>query len=561
MREEDGDAVGFAGGFAGLCHTFGALIPPSVYYKDHPEWFALTEKGERDPSGLCVFNEELQAELIKNCKIWLRREKEPKIISVSINDGDVAYCRCEKCRAILDKGGNDTDNILYLVNKIKDGIKDEFPSVKVETLSYGRLNDFPVFVKPAGGVVVRVCGMGVGKTSIAEVVEKYGETGSDDPSIQNKLTFAKRIEQWGKYTDKIYVWDYPYNYHNICTPYPVIKSVLKTMRYYADHNVKGVFINGNADSAGFPELKFYIIAKCLDDPYMSEEEFQTYIDEFLEGYYGAGWRYIKRYLNYSYKKSNELGSAPPYKIIPVRKGKDGRYDERFFYKSRDLFEKAKSLSCSDGEYKRIHKAFLEVEYYEMWLTMDWHMEHSRNSFEKSFWVKRNRRLYEDFAKCGIQRVGERIFVPIVKNFRQSPSEYDFWDMDCVVGDRNNEIYSRELYVMIPFDLPVGTKVDFKCSYLTNNENKNGYLSVADGSGFVKNNLNPKWHRGRKYKKITLRGGVVTSKSRFAERSGLKPDGLMLKFLPFNKNGVILRVDEMDAGAYMYIKDVKIIQDK
>ena len=558
MRAEDGNAVGFAGGFAGLCHTFGALIPPTVYYKDHPEWFALNEKGERDPSGLCVFNEELQAELLENCKKWLRRESDPKIISVSVNDGDVAYCRCEKCKEVLKKGGNDTDNIIYLVNKIQEGLKGEFPAVSVETLSYGQLNDFPVFVKPVSGVVVRVCGMGVGKTSVADAAKKYGETGSDSQAIQNKLTFAKRIEQWGNYTDKIYVWDYPYNYHNTCTPFPVIPSILSTMRYYADHKVKGVFINGNADSAGFPELKFYVLAKCLDDPYMSKEEFQKHIDEFLEGYYGEGWKFIKKYLKYSERICNELGSTLPQNIIPVPQNKDGRYDETFFRKSEYLFEKAKALADGEGERKRIHKAFLEVEYYEMWLTMDWHMEHAKTSAQKSFWIERNKRLYADFAREGIQRVGERVFVPIVKNFRQSPSEYDFWDMECVVGDRNNEIYSRELYVMIPFDEPVGAKVDFECLYLTNNENANGYLSVACGNGFIKSDINPKWHRGRKYKKITIRGGEILSKQQFSERSGLAMDGLMLKFLPVHKNGIILRVDEMDAGAYMFIKAIKVI---
>jgi hypothetical protein len=39
------------------------------------------------------------------------------------------------------------------------------------------------------------------------------------------------------------------------------------------------------------------------------------------------------------------------------------------------------------------------------------------------------------------------------------------------------------------------------------------------------------------------------------------DGLMIQFLPIHQNGIILRVDEMDAGAYIYAKEAKIIAEK
>ena len=559
MRPEDGDAVGFAGGFAGLCHTFGPLLPPTVYFKEHPEWFALMEDGTRDPGGFCVYNEEMQAELLENCKKWLRKETDPKIISVSINDGEASYCRCEKCKAVLDKGGNDTDNIIYLVNKMQEGLREEFPTVSVETLSYGQVNTFPAFVKPVEGVVVRVCGMGVGKTSIAEAMEKYGETGTNNAIIRDKLEFAQRIKQWGQYTDKIYVWDYPYSYTTTSTPFPVLHSVWSTMRYYADHKVKGVYINGNADSAGFPELKFYLISKCMDNPYMSKECFEKHFDEFLEGYYGLGWKYVKEYIEYCEEICNEFGGMmQPQKVIPISQDENGRYDETFFRKGGELFAKAKAMADGYGEWKRLHKASLEVEFYEMWLTMDWHMDNAKDEAERTFWTERHKRLCEDLTKVGVQRIGERIFLPVIKNYAQSPQEHDYWDFECVVGDRNNEIYSREVYVMIPFDEPLGTKIDFECFYITNNENENGYLSVANQKGFVRNDINPMWKDFRKHKKIVLRGGEVMSKEQFVAQSGLPANGLMLKFLPIHKNGIILRIDEMDAGAYLFVKNVKII---
>ena len=45
------------------------------------------------------------------------------------------------------------------------------------------------------------------------------------------------------------------------------------------------------------ELRAYLLSKLLWNPHMSEEEFDLHMDEFLEGYYGKGSKYIKEYLS------------------------------------------------------------------------------------------------------------------------------------------------------------------------------------------------------------------------------------------------------------------------
>jgi hypothetical protein len=43
-------------------------------------------------------------------------------------------------------------------------------------------------------------------------------------------------------------------------------------------------------------LKAYLLARLLWNPYMSEEEYQAHMDDFLEGYYGPGWHNVKEYM-------------------------------------------------------------------------------------------------------------------------------------------------------------------------------------------------------------------------------------------------------------------------
>ncbi|MBN2594247.1 MAG: DUF4838 domain-containing protein, partial [Sedimentisphaerales bacterium] len=53
--------------YEGFVHTFFPLIPPEKYFKDHPEWFSeIDGKRVHERAQLCLTNEEMRAELVKN---------------------------------------------------------------------------------------------------------------------------------------------------------------------------------------------------------------------------------------------------------------------------------------------------------------------------------------------------------------------------------------------------------------------------------------------------------------------------------------------------------------
>ena len=115
LREEDGYSVGFAGGFKGLVHTFSKLINPAKYYKVEPELYAFDGK-VRNPNGLCLTNDATVDTIVKESINWLKEEKDPSLLSISINDANMTYCRCEKCQKLLNEGYNDTDLLIDFVN-------------------------------------------------------------------------------------------------------------------------------------------------------------------------------------------------------------------------------------------------------------------------------------------------------------------------------------------------------------------------------------------------------------------------------------------------------------
>ncbi len=84
----------------GFVHTSDHLIPPSKYFKEHPEWFAQV-KGKRQPnSQLCLSNEEMRKELVKNALGWIKENPSAGMISISQND-TFGPCECDECKKIV----------------------------------------------------------------------------------------------------------------------------------------------------------------------------------------------------------------------------------------------------------------------------------------------------------------------------------------------------------------------------------------------------------------------------------------------------------------------------
>ncbi|MGD8786039.1 MAG: DUF4838 domain-containing protein, partial [Phycisphaerales bacterium] len=70
--------------YEGFVHTFYRLIPPDKYFKEHPEWFSeIAGKRTYKRAQLCLTNEEMRKELVKNLKARLRENPAATIASVS----------------------------------------------------------------------------------------------------------------------------------------------------------------------------------------------------------------------------------------------------------------------------------------------------------------------------------------------------------------------------------------------------------------------------------------------------------------------------------------------
>ncbi|MDH4196373.1 MAG: DUF4838 domain-containing protein [Candidatus Aminicenantes bacterium] len=267
--------------YEGFVHTFYGLIPPDKYFRDHPEWFSEIEgKRTYDKAQLCLTNNEMREELVKNLKEKLRANPQATIASVSQNDC-INPCTCARCRAVDEEEGSPSGALLRFVNAVAAAIKAEFPQVTIDTLAYQYTRKPPRLVRPRPNVIVRLCSI---ECSFARPL--------DNPV--NK-SFLDDLEGWARIADRLFIWDYTTNFAHYIQPHPNYPVLAHNIRLFGKNNVRGVFEQGAYQSWGseMAELRAWLLARLLWNPAADAERLKH---EFLEGYYGPMAPQVAAYL-------------------------------------------------------------------------------------------------------------------------------------------------------------------------------------------------------------------------------------------------------------------------
>ena len=267
--------------YEGFVHTFYSLIPPAKYFKDHPEWFGeVNGKRAHRHRQLCLANDAMRAELVKNLKARLSKNPSATIASVSQNDWH-GYCQCKRCAAIDKQAGSPSGSLIRFVNAVAAEVEKDFPRVAISTLAYQYTRRPPKGVRPRDNVIVRLCS-----------IECSFSRPLSHPA--NRL-FARDLLAWSKICKRLYVWDYTTNFRHHVLPHPNLRVLGPNVKFFVAHNVKGVFEQGAYGTGGaeMAELRAWVLAKLLWKPDLNA---QRLIDEFLAGYYGPAGAHVAAYL-------------------------------------------------------------------------------------------------------------------------------------------------------------------------------------------------------------------------------------------------------------------------
>jgi len=330
-------------------HTFDDLVPAEKYFEQHPEYFTEID-GDRIPGGqLCLSNPEVLEVLTANLQRVMDSLPEKTFWSVSQND-NYLVCQCEECKKLDKLYGGPSGTLIHFVNNVAR----RFPDKVISTLAYQYTRTAPENIIPDENVNIMLCSIECDRSKpISE--EKGGNT------------FLKDLQDWGKLTDNIMIWDYVVQFRNLLSPFPNFHVLQPNLQLFADNNAFMMFQQGCGNNVGeFSDLRTYIIARLLWDP---GRDVQEIIRDFTDGYYGKAAPYIREYIQKMHTALLRSGKVLyiygyPYDAI------DGYLSPLLIREYSGLFDKAEEAVLDDPELlQRVKTARLPLEYAMLEISM------------------------------------------------------------------------------------------------------------------------------------------------------------------------------------------------
>jgi hypothetical protein len=277
-------SVGGKFSFQPFAHSFYDLVPPSEFFAEHPEYFALVAGRRRAAAAqLCLTNPEVLRISLERVIEWIADFPDISIFSVSPNDGG-GWCECDPCRRVIEEeGGAASGLLLRFVNEVAGRISASHPGKTIDTLAYLDTFDPPAKTRPRSNVSVRLCPI--------DACQSHSYF-----TCPYNRRVAQTITNWSRISPKLYLWQYGVNFSHYLFPFPNYDELAADIPRFRRLGVSGIFLEGAGSGGGRAEdaeLRSYIAARLLWEP---DAPVEPEIHAFLRAVYGpaagAMWEYF-----------------------------------------------------------------------------------------------------------------------------------------------------------------------------------------------------------------------------------------------------------------------------
>ena len=388
----------------GYCHTFGYLTAGSHSAASQP----------------CLSDETVYQTMLANVLKILAANPDADYINVSQDDNH-GRCTCEKCLEIeLEEGfdvevekedgtvetvreGRAMGPVLRLVNRIAEAVYNAgYTKVRVQTLAYEYTEDVPSVTKPAKNVTIVMCLINNCYNHTMNDPD-CNEFGGSYGAYFNNAERARRLEAWSAISEDIWVWYYPSDFVYLVPVYPCIHVMREDLRYLAENGVTGVFLCHEFGDREFAYLRTYLLSKLMWDPYMTEEEYQTHINDFLKGYYGSGWEEIRAYMDFTDESVSKSGNHM--QTVNFHFAERNFVLKDYVLNEEELtaiFDRAARACTEAGETEAAqHVRTLRFSYDYIRLTCNYYANYKMgNEVIKAAWTEETKALYDELNQGG-----------------------------------------------------------------------------------------------------------------------------------------------------------------
>lgn len=218
----------------------------------------------------------------------------------------------------------------------------------------------------------------------------------NDPDCPENAALAADLKEWCAICDRMYIWDYATNYSFTIGIFPDFDVLQKNIQYFYEMGMKGVFEEGNyyidQCDAEFGELRAYLIARLLRDPYCDvDQEMQM----FCDNYYGAGGRYVKAAIEAIHDRKKDSYFSIYHKMVNCFSISQEEADEidKYWDLARESCENERTLNA-------VVRSELSWRYVKAMLRLS---EFSGTAEERR---AEKEKLYNDLVAHGVTRFSE-----------------------------------------------------------------------------------------------------------------------------------------------------------
>ena len=281
-------------------HSLLVVMPLDKYFDEHPEWYSQSK------NELCLTNEEMTAEFLKNVKQYLSNNTDSLYICIAMMD-DYDYCTCDKCMSAYEKyGGVETGGIsgcyLNFVNKIADGVdewlKEEYPDRTILIVAYAYHQTFipPVTYDEAQGKYVANHEDVIPHKNVSVMFcpitqdYQYPITNVANESI------AKSYDGWSAICDNVSVYEYATNFSYYLINFFNFNTIASDIQFFANAHVSYYFEQTSAATSVpcFEELRIYTESSLL---WNQNQDYEELVSDFFNHYYKSASNAMYEYFS------------------------------------------------------------------------------------------------------------------------------------------------------------------------------------------------------------------------------------------------------------------------
>ena len=342
----DDPKLGGRTGFRLVSHNVAYLVPPAKWGQQHPEYFALVNGQRKLVEGgggpqLCMSNPELVGVVVDAVLEEIKKNPTARNLNIAQMDNE-SYCTCPGCAAIDTREESHAGATLAFVNAVAERVERTHPDVLLSTYAYLYTRKPPKTIKPRHNVMIQLCS-----------IECCDFHAIDDSSCPLNRSFCADMAGWKQIANNVFIWHYNTNFKGYVLPFPNLRSIGKSVTYFAKNNGKGVFMQaaGNGFSTELSDLRNYVMARCLWKP--GRDSWRE-AEEFCRLHYAEAAGPIIAYLKYYHDLVDKSGAHPT--CFPTESSLGITPDSA--RRIMSYFREALSLAKSGAVRARVEKASL-----------------------------------------------------------------------------------------------------------------------------------------------------------------------------------------------------------